>query len=71
MIGAGGGINHVTLMVVIIRSNVSNSITEVAITLQQLFFTMVMTFHVGNAASLSHVCFFGLLFYIRMYHLVL
>lgn len=70
MIGAGGGINHATLLVVIIRSNASNSITQVAITLQQLFFTEVMTFHVGNA-SLSYVCFFGLLFYICMYHLVL
>lgn len=57
-----------TLLVVIIKSN---SITEVVITLQQMFFTMVMTFHAGNAASLSHICFFGLLFYICMYHLVL
>lgn len=71
MIGEGKGINHITLFVVIVRSDASNSITEVAITLQQLFFTMVMTFHVDHAASLSHVCFFGLLFYISMNHLVL
>lgn len=68
MIGTGGGINHMTLLVVIIKSN---SITEVVITLQQMFFTMVMAFHAGNAASLSRICFFGLLFYICMYHLVL
>lgn len=70
MVGTGGGIKHVTLLAVIPRKNASNSITEVAITLQQLFFTMVMTFHGGNAASLSHVCFYGL-FYVCMCHLVL
>lgn len=70
MIGTRGGINHVTLLVVITRNNSNNSIAEVAITLQQLFFTVIILdisqwiFHVGNAASLSCLFLWPVLFYV-------
>jgi len=42
MIGEGKGINHIVVFAVIVRSYASNSITEVALTLQQLLFAVII-----------------------------